>query len=129
MTIKEAIDMVDKLKPNIIPRADKVQWLSDIDGKIYQEILLLHQRNAGEPELPQMFVGYTDETPEDTELFVPEPHTAIYRYQLEANIDLTNAELAKYNNAAALLSNALQAFSASYTRTHMPVQRVRFLKI
>lgn len=129
MTLKEAIENVDTLKPNMIPYADKVRWVSELDGRVYQEILLLHERNAREPELPMFFAGYDENTPGDTVLFIEEPYANIYFYQLASQIELANAELAKYNNSAALLANALRTYSACYTRTHMPVQRVKHLKI
>ena len=129
MTIKEAIDNVDALKTNMIPYADKVRWLSELDGRVYQEILLLHERNTNEPELPMLFTGYDENTPADTVLLIEDTYANIYFYQLSAQIELALAELQKYNNSVALLSNALRNYSACYTRSHMPVQRVKFLKI
>ena len=32
MTIREAIELVDRLKPNQYGSADKLRWLSELDG-------------------------------------------------------------------------------------------------
>ena len=44
MTIREAIDRVDLLKPNKQPGEFKVKWLSELDGLIWKEIMLKHYR-------------------------------------------------------------------------------------
>ena len=43
MTIQEAIDRVDMLKPNKQPEDFKVKWLSELDGLIWEEIWLKHE--------------------------------------------------------------------------------------
>ena len=39
MTINEAIEQLDKLKPNAYETAEKVRWLSELDGQITDELL------------------------------------------------------------------------------------------
>lgn len=39
MTIREALETVDRLKPNQYGSADKLRWLSELDGAVYREIL------------------------------------------------------------------------------------------
>ena len=38
MTIREAIDRTDSLKPNQYSQADKLRWLSEMDGLIKQAL-------------------------------------------------------------------------------------------
>lgn len=38
MTIKGAIEAVDRLSPNQYENIDKVRWLSELDGVVYLEI-------------------------------------------------------------------------------------------
>ena len=35
MTIREAIELVDRLKPNQYGSADKLRWLSELDGAVW----------------------------------------------------------------------------------------------
>ena len=37
MTVNKAVELVDKLKPNAYEKADKVRWLSELEGQITEE--------------------------------------------------------------------------------------------
>lgn len=121
MKLQEAIARTDKLKPNSFSDEDKVRWLSELDGQIYNELVLTHCHPPDEQ--PQPFTGYTN-ADMDHELLVPFPYTNVYDYWLQSQIDLNNGELGKYNNTQAMFNAAFQTFSDYYTRTHMPKQRV-----
>ena len=43
MTIREAIELVDRLKPNQYGSADKLRWLSELDGVVWHEIWSAHE--------------------------------------------------------------------------------------
>lgn len=62
-------------------------------------------------------------------LLVPFPYTDMYLFYLSAQIDLGNAEIAKYNNNKQLFNNAYLTFSDYYTRTHMPLTACREFKL
>ncbi len=47
MTIREALETVDRLKPNQYGSADKLRWLSELDGAVYREILTQHDADGG----------------------------------------------------------------------------------
>ena len=115
MTIKEAIDLVDRLKPNQYTENLKIKWLSKLDGQIYKEVFLTHEGNSVEN-----FVGY-DEASQETVLLVPYPYEDIYNYFLQAQIDKENGEIAKYNQSITLYNNAFLSFQNYYNRTHMPL--------
>ena len=118
MTIKEAISLVDRLKPNQYESDLKLQWLSKLDGMIHQEIILthVHSENAAE------FAGYTANTGEDTELLVPYPYAEdVYNYYLQSMIDRENGESAKYNQSAAMYNAAFNQFQNWYNRNNRPL--------
>ena len=122
MTVREAIALVDRLKPNKFSEADKVKWLSDIDGLIVRELVDSHENSPLEGE----FEGYTDlATNGDVELLAPYPYDILYRWYLESQIDLGNMEIAKYNNSKTLFNNAYLTFTDHYNRTHMPKRKVQ----
>ena len=61
MTIIEAINRIDELKPNGYQQTDKVEWLSVLDGIIKRQIIDTHEDGDLVP-----FEGYNDDTPLDT---------------------------------------------------------------
>ena len=129
MTIAEAIALVDNFKPNAQPREAKIAWLSNLDGYIFHNILARFEHNPDKTPIPEAFTGYDPGTDEGTELLVPYPYGDIYRFWLEAQIDLANAEIDKYNVSALLYKNALDEYSAYYVRTHRPLCTVSSLKV
>ena len=117
MTIIEAINKVDVLKPNNYTQTEKVKWLSNLDGVIKSEIIDTHE--GGEDIV---FNGYEDTTPVETEMLVPYPYDDLYIKWLESQIDYNNAEYQKYNNSTTAYNNAYSAFERYYNRQHMPKQ-------
>lgn len=119
MTIAQAIETVDQLKPNQYSEEQKLQWLSQLDGKIFVELISTHEGGK------ESFEPYTEM---EQELLVPFPYDQdIYNYYLQSMIDRENGEVAKFNQSGALFNNAYAEFSAIYNRTHVPLpQRSAF---
>lgn len=112
MTINEAIQIVDSLHPNAFSAEDKMRWLSELDGKIKEEIIDNH--DGGEDT---EFVPYIDE---NEELLVNEPYAGLYITWLKSRIDFANNEVIRYNNTITTFNAEYTAFRNYYTRTHMP---------
>lgn len=55
MKLIEAINAADRLKPNMYEMPDKIKWLSRLDTRIFQEVLLTHVLSEEEkaPFLPE----------------------------------------------------------------------------
>ena len=119
MKIQEALDLADQMKPNMMGRPVKIAYLQEIDQLIHEEILLKHEHTQAEEVTPE----YDTDTPETTELLVPDPYSMLYVYWLMSKIDLLNMEMDKYNNDRALFENAYDTMSDWWTRTKMPVRR------
>ena len=117
MTIIEAINKIDVLKPNNYSQSEKIKWLSNLDGIIKAEIIDTHK--GGESIV---FNGYDDNSPLETELLASYPYDDLYIKWLEAQIDYTNAEYGKYNNSVTAYNSAYSAFERYYNRKHMPIQ-------
>ena len=115
MTIIEAINRLDALKPNGYEQSQKVRWLSDLDGIIQTELIDTHEGTGN-----ARFTGYDDTTPLDTVLLVPAPYDDIYRYYLEAQIDYANNEYGRYNNSISMYNTAYAAFERWYNRMNLP---------
>lgn len=118
MTIIEAINRINILKPNTFTQSEKVKWLSTLDGIIKIEIIDAH---VGAEQVT--FNGYDDNTDLSTELLVPAPYDELYLFWLESNIDYWNGEYGKYNNSLQTYKDAYSDFARYYKRTHTPKGR------
>lgn len=119
MTIDEAIKEIDALKPNAYPEDIKVRWLSRIDGTIKREVIDTHEGGESQP-----FEGYSeDQLGQGVQMLVPEPYSELYVHYLASQIDLHNAETARYNNSSIVFNTAYQTFTDWYNRTHLPMQQ------
>lgn len=116
MTLIEAINRIDILKPNTYTQQEKVKWLSTIDGIIKRNIIDTHE---GADKVA--FEGYDEKTNLATELLVPAPYDEVYLRWLETKIDYANGEYARYNNSAEAYNDAYTEFARYYNRTHMPI--------
>lgn len=122
MTIIEAVNRIDLIKPNNYTQIDKIKWLSDLDGRIKAEIIDTHE--GGEDVV---FNGYTEFTPLDTSLLATGQYDDLYVKWLESQIDYTNAEYQHYNNSVTAFNNLYSAFERYYNRQHMPkTQKLKF---
>ena len=115
MTIIEAITQIDSLKHNTYSQEQKVQWLSRLDNMIKRLIIDTHE---GGDDL--VFTGYGDDTDLHTEMLIPSPFDEMYLRWLESQIDYTNGEYGKYNNAILMFNTSWKEYQNYYNRTHMP---------
>lgn len=115
MTINEAITNIDNLKSNTYTPADKIGWLSRVDAMIKRNIIDTHE---GAEDIT--FEGYTEETDPETVLLVPAPYDEMYLRYLEAQIDYSNGEYAKYNNSILTFNATYEAYGDFYNRSHIP---------
>ena len=120
MTIIEAINGIDAIKPNSFEQVEKIKWLSQLDGKVKKEIIDTHEGADA-----VVFNGYDENTPLDTELLIPAPYDEVYLLWLEARIDYANNEYGKYNNSSLMYNNTYSAYWRYYNRTYLPLSKPR----
>lgn len=121
MKVKEAIQEVDNLKPNMYTDADKVLWLTRLDLRIKREIIDTHERLEGDPDLSD-FTGYVNTTEgKEAELIAGEPYAEMYVHWLEAQIDYYNLEYDGFNASNAVFESVLGLYRNYWNRTHMPL--------
>ena len=121
MTIQDVIDRADAIAPNQYTDTQKLQWLSDFDGKVFHEVYMTH-----EPRFAAMypFEGYDAA---GDELLIEAPYAAdVYVNYLLSRVAEANAEIPKYNLYATLMNTAYDQFTAWYNRTHMPADKGRW---
>lgn len=118
MTISEAINRTDAVKPNAYDEPRKILWLSELDGMIKSEIIDTHHDGEN-----ISFTGYDIDTDVTTVLLVPAPYDVLYLRYLEMKIDYSNGEYGKYNNSMVMFNAAYSAFVNYYNREHMPISK------
>lgn len=115
MTIQQAIDLADDLKPNQIEKVRKIEWLNRLDEWIWREIMCRREKR---PDTPDAFTPYTLATDGDTELLIQPPFEDTYRFWLETQIDLVNEDFDLYLNSNTLYQEALGRFTRYWYRNH-----------
>lgn len=121
MTVAEAIERVNVIRPNQYTTDQMREWLSELDAKAFNEIIKTH-----EGEAPEEFVPYTAVS---DELLIPFPYAGdVYTFWLISQIDLFNAETARYNQSITLFNNAYTTYQNWYNRENIPksMGRIRF---
>ena len=119
MTIAQAVARFDLLYPNAFPYTEKRGWLSALDGMAYSDIISLYKG------APEGFSGYGQEEAGDTELLIGFPYDDLYIKYMCMQGDITNSDIGRYNNSAALFSFEFSRFAAAYNRTHELKSRTR----
>lgn len=115
MTIMEAINRIDAIKPNRYSQDEKVHWLSTLDGIIKAKIIDTHD---GSEKIA--FDGYTEKTSLAKQLLVPAPYDEIYLFWLESKIDYWNGEMGRYNNSISMYNTTYEEYARYYHHTHRP---------
>jgi len=125
MTIQEALDITDEMKPNMMSRMLKLKYLTEIEQLIHDEILMHHEHAEEEETKPV----YTEQTDAGTVLIVPDPYSQVYTFYLMSKIDVQNQEDARYSIDRAHFENAYETMSDWWTRNHMPIQKTREFRL
>ena len=152
MTPEKAIQLADEMKPNMMSQEVKYQFLNEIEGKVFHEIIMTHVHDedaecphydppvpdeAAEEEQGNASEELTEEETEEeepaeeepAEMLAPAPYDMLYVYWLMCQIDHLNQEMDKYNNDRGLFENAWGNFADYWNRTKMPIQQNRQLRI
>lgn len=113
-TFAEIIDRVDLNKPNAFEPEEKLRWLTELDGKIAVEVLMLNMDLV--KKLPR------GEKAMQCEPLVSYPYEDLYDRWLEAKIDYHNDEIGKYQNAMEAYNAAYNGFVNWFLNSYDPVQ-------
>lgn len=111
MTVAQVIRMVDDIKPNAFSDETKTQWLSECEGLVQTEILLLAVGDCR---------SYTFERDADTVLLAKPPHDKLYWAYLSAMIDFGNGEYERYQNTMQLFNSHYGEYMRWYALHYRP---------
>ena len=108
MTADEIIIGADKVRPNIISEDTKLHWVNVLEKRIFE-----HMTQFGE----------CDVTPDTQSLLLDESYKDLYVYYVVSMIDLTNQDIAMYNNSCAFFNEVFSAWQKKWRREHTPLKR------
>lgn len=111
MTIKQIIDMVDRIKPNAFMPDVKTMWLNEVEGYVQTYVHLT--------DIDDIIV-YDYSTDADRELLVPPPHNSVYWTFLTAMIDFANGEYDKYQSTITMYNNKMAEYQRWYATEYRP---------
>ena len=113
MTLMEAINEADRLKPNAYSTEDKLRWLERLDRRIWREILQTHEGEAGS------FPSYGPGDAQASLLAQP-PYDEMAVHWLCAQIDYYNGELDSFNASNAMFEALYDRCRCAFHRQHKP---------
>lgn len=108
----EVLSQVDLLSPNQYTTEQKLQWLGELEGRIYADVIL-----ATPEKLAEMEKTWQDD------LAVTWPHNDLYVHWLLAKIHQANGELELYQNRLESFNASYQNYVNWYIRTHDPANQ------
>ena len=100
--MSEIISNVNSVKNSPFTDAQKLDWLSALDGQINAD--LLHAQDYSQPKSL------------DDEILVPEPYDKMYVVYLMAQIDFYQGEYERYNAEISRFQTMLNNYSAYHQR-------------
>lgn len=119
MTVRECLDRVRAIPGAAADEDMMLVWLSNVEGMIFEEII------SGREGAPlECFEGYTDGDGEAV-LLAKDPYSEVYVYYVTAQIYLSYADMARYNNYLSLYRDAYEEFAGYWARGHRQKGDVR----
>jgi hypothetical protein len=117
MTILQALKKYKSLRQNQNYDEDQlVGWLSELDGKVYNEIINTH--DDGENITYSPYDRFNDDYNANKVLIIPEPYSQVYLLYLISQADLFNTDTARYANSSIAFNDKYKDFKNYYNGIH-----------
>lgn len=117
MTVKRAMELFCEERQNSVGEELLMFWLSQLDMKIYCELL----KNRGAEE----FKGYMLSSDKAKTLLAPEEYCEIYIAYLTMQTDRINGETARFNNSAQIFNRLYYELSCYISRDRSVKKRAK----
>lgn len=118
MTTLEVVERVERDRPGEATRGELMRWLSQLDGRWYEQVVLTHEGSEGVEE-PGMYADG-----EEKALLISSPYDEVYIHYLYSMIDYRLGEIDRYDNSAALFHDSWMDARKAYHRAHKPKRTV-----
>ena len=133
MKISDILAKVDELKPTTFDDNTKIDWLSELDGRIFNTVIMTHvhdliktivvDEETGEEREELVEPTFTAYTSEDQELILDDIYADVYRHYLYAMMEYATGETERYQNSMLMFNSKYQEFCNWYNSTHLPIQK------
>ena len=115
MKISEALAKVKTLHQSEIDEKILVDFLSELDGRVAEEIL-------ESKDVASMGLPYDPDSDRNKTMLVPFPHDAMYVTWLQAKTDYHHNEYDRFNNDMAMFRAEWTEYANAYLRRHGTTQ-------
>lgn len=112
MTIGDAIEYVDRIKPNNFGNDDMIRWVNEVEAMIQTRILLLDIHDVTQ------YGTWTEDS--EKELLIPPPYDRVYTTWLLAQVDNANGEYNRYANTKLQFDEAFGELARWVSQTYAP---------
>ena len=116
MTLSEAIEQINTLKPNAYSEEALTIWLNQLEAMVQSEVF------GVDPENIRTFDWENDG---DEPLTIPKPYDSAYVEWIMAKIDFNNREYGAYNNGVDVFNNTYDEYKKFWRRNHNPLDSIR----
>lgn len=133
MKISDILARTDEIKPNQFDDNTKISWLSELDGRIFNTVIMTHvhdlvketviDEETGEETVNEVEPVFNAYKSEDEELILDDVYADVYRHWLYAMMDYANGETERYKNSMLMFNAKYQEFANYYNSTHLPIQK------
>lgn len=135
MRISDVLARVDELKPSQFDDNTKIDWLSELDGRIFNTVIMTHvhelikqtvvDEETGEETEVEVEPTFKPYSSENEELILDDIFADVYRHWLYAMMDYANGETERYQNSMIMFNSKFQEYKDWYNSTHLPIQYPR----
>lgn len=112
MNATQVLEQADLLCPNQYTQEQKLQWLGELEGRIYADVLLAQPEKLAEMEGKWQ-----------SDLKVRWPHTDLYVHWMLAKIHQANGEVELYQNRMESFNASYQNYVNWYIRNYDPANQ------
>ena len=127
MKISDVLAITDEIKPSKFDDNLKINWLSELDAKVFNELIMTHEHDLveieGEDGEESQFIEptYTGYDSEDCDLLIPDTYADVYRHWLYAMQDYANGEAERYAVSSLMFNERYKEYCNWYNSTHKPL--------
>ena len=105
MTPEDIVNTADKVRPNIVAHDTKLGWVDVIEKQVREHMTRFNETTMeNDTEVLSLGSEYKD----------------MYVYYVVSMIDLTNLDIAMYNNSTAFFNEMFTSWQKKWRREHMP---------
>lgn len=111
MTLSQAINMVDDIKPNAFSCETKTAWINECEGLVQTEVLL---------RAIDDITVYDYDRDHGAQLLAKPPHDKIYWAYLSAMVDFGNGEYSRYQNTMQVFNSFFGEYQRWFALHYRP---------